>query len=136
MAKRKFLLKFSAQCAREPITYLVVKNFDIKPNILQAQINEKGGRLVVEMEGKPSQIQESIVFLEKSGVQVKELNEYVSKDNERCTHCGACVSICPTEAFEVDRETWKIIFHPEKCIACGLCIDACSPGAMKLELWE
>ena len=44
-----------------------------------------------------------------------------------------CVSICPADAIEMDRDTWKVIFHLEKCIACGLCISSCPPRAMKLK---
>lgn len=134
MVKRKFLLSFSPAIVNEPVTYRMVKEFDLMLNILRAEVDERGGRLVIEIEGKPSQINRGLDFMEASGVEVKELNEYVQKDEVRCTHCGMCVSICPAEAFEVRKDTWEVAFLTDKCIACGLCIPACPPGAMKLRI--
>lgn len=135
MAKRKYLLGFSQTRVREPITYRMVKEFDLMLNILRAEVSERGGRLLIEIEGKPSKITSGVKYLQDKGVDVKELNEYVSKDEERCTHCGMCVSICPADAFEMDRKTFKVDFNSKKCIACGLCLDACPPNAMKLRIW-
>ena len=135
MAKRKYLLGFSPTRVREPITYRMVKEFDLMLNILRAEVNERGGRLLIEIEGRPSKITSGVKYLKEKGVDVKELNEYVSKDEERCTHCGMCVSICPADAFETDKKTYKVKFKSDKCIACGLCLDACPPNAMKLRIW-
>jgi NAD-dependent dihydropyrimidine dehydrogenase PreA subunit len=133
MTKRKFLLNFSPAIVKEPITFRLVKDHDLMLNILRAGIDERGGYTLVEIEGRPSQIKSGELYLESCGVEVKELNEYVSKDEERCTSCGACISICPAEAFTM-TETFKVEFNPDKCIACGLCLDVCSPGAMKLQI--
>jgi Fe-S-cluster-containing hydrogenase component 2 len=46
-----------------------------------------------------------------------------------------CISICPADAFDMDKKTYKVQFKSDKCIACGLCIDACPPNAMKLQIW-
>lgn len=134
MARRKFLLSFSPAIVNEPITYRMVKEFDLMLNILRAEVDEMGGRLVIEIEGKPSQISRGLDFVSQSGVEVKELNEYVQKDEDRCTHCGMCVSICPAEAFQVQRDSWEVRFLTDRCIACGLCIPACPPGAMRLRI--
>ena len=135
MTKRKFLLDFSPTIVNQPIIFRLVKDFDLMLNILRAGIDERGGYTVMEIDGKPSQIKKGVTFLENCGVEVKELNEYVSKDEEKCTSCGACISICPAEAFEMMKETYKVEFHKDRCIACGLCIDVCSPNAMKLKIW-
>jgi len=133
MTRRKFLLNFSPSIVNQAIIFRLVKDHDLMLNILRAGIDERGGYTLVEIEGKPSQIKGGVSYLEDSGVEVKELNEYVSKDEERCTNCGACVSICPAEAF-IMTESFKVEFDPDKCIACGLCLDVCSPGAMKLQI--
>ncbi|MBA7712676.1 Ferredoxin-type protein NapF [subsurface metagenome] len=57
---------------------------------------------------------------------------FVIRNEERCTHCGACITICPTGAFELDPITRWVNFHDEKCLACGLCIKACPPRAMEV----
>lgn len=135
MAKRKYLLGFSPAKVSEPITYKMVKKFDLMLNVLRAEVNERGGRLLIEIEGKPSRITSGVNYLKEKGVDVKELNEYVSKDEERCTHCGMCISICPADAFDMDKKTYEVEFKSDKCIACGLCLDACPPNAMKLRIW-
>ncbi len=134
MVKRKFSLVFSPSIVSEPITYLLIKEFDLLVNILRADVTEAGGRLLIEIEGKPSQISKGIEHIQSKGVEVKELNEYVSKDDARCTNCGMCISICPAEAIEMDKTNWVVKFHMDKCIACGLCITSCPPQAMKLKV--
>lgn len=134
MTKKKIKLYFQPDKVNEPITYHLVKEYDIKFNILRAVVEEKGGRLLIEVEGQPAQISKGIAYLHSIGVDVKEMNEYVMKDVSRCTNCGMCVSICPAGAIEMDRETWEVIFDQGKCIACGLCVTACPPQAMKLKI--
>jgi len=134
MVKRKFNLVFSPRIVNEPVTFKMVKEYDLLINILRADVTERGGRLLIEIEGSPSQINKGIDFLEESGVEVQELNEYVSKDETRCTNCGMCVSICPADAIEMDKDTWVVRFHMDKCIACGLCVSSCPPQAMKLKV--
>ncbi|MEM2944179.1 MAG: 4Fe-4S binding protein [Methanomassiliicoccales archaeon] len=135
LVKKKFLLSFTPSIVNEPITYKMVKEFDLMVNILRAEVSERGGRLLIEVDGKPSQVSKGVGFLKSAGVEVKELNEYVNRDEDRCTHCGACLSICPADAFEIDGMSWKVSFKAAKCIACGLCIDTCPPRAMKLRIW-
>jgi len=132
MSVKKFLLTFTPDNVSEPVTYRLVKEFDIMINILRAEVDEKGGRLMIAMEGSGLQIDRAVRFLESSGVDVQELKEFVRKDDARCTNCGMCVSICPVSAFQVDKGTWKVTFLNERCIACGMCVDACPPGAIRL----
>ena len=76
-----------------------------------------------------------IVALATLGMAVpQELPEGEGKKllEERCTSCGACVTICPSGAFEVEVTTRRVKFDNEKCLACELCIKACPPRAMKL----
>ena len=129
---KKYLLTFNPDQVSEPITFRIVKDFDLMVNILRAEIDEHGGRLMLGLEGSGPQIQKAVKYLEDAGVQVQELKEYIRKDDARCTNCGMCVSVCPVAAYQVDKNTWKVVFLNEKCIACGMCIDACPPGAIKL----
>jgi len=134
MAKKKFMLGFSPAIVNEAIVYRLVKDYDLKINILRAEVREIGGRLLMEVDGKASNIKEAVKYLDEAKVEVKELVNYVEKNEERCTHCGMCVSICPVEALTVDRTSWKVHYDAEKCIACGMCIDACPPGAIKFRI--
>jgi ferredoxin len=134
MAKKKFLLGFSPDIVNEAIVYRLVRDYDLKINILRAEVKEMGGRLIMEVEGKAADIKEAARYLTDSRVEVQELVTYVEKNEERCTNCGMCLSICPVEAFTMERPSWKVRFDAERCIACGMCIDACPPGAMKFHL--
>jgi hypothetical protein len=44
MTVKKYLLAFNPEIAGEPITYRMVKDFDLMINILRAEIDEHGGR--------------------------------------------------------------------------------------------
>jgi ferredoxin len=134
MAKRKFLLGFSPDLVNEAIVYRLVKDYDLKINILRAEVREQGGRLLMEVEGKAGNIKEAVRYLNEARVEVQELATYVEKNEERCTHCGMCLSICPVEALTVERPSWRVRYDAERCIACGMCIDGCPPGAMKFRL--
>ena len=51
-------------------------------------------------------------------------------DKERCTHCGDCVSFCPTGALFADDSGEKIYFQTGKCITCDICHQICKPDAI------
>jgi len=51
-------------------------------------------------------------------------------DDDKCIDCGACISLCPTEAlhFNLDK---RLELSFEKCIGCLLCIDSCPRQAIE-----
>ena len=134
MAKKKFQLSFTPDLVNEPITYRMVKDYDLQINILRAEVNDVGGKMLIEMNGKADMIKKAVDYLKESRVEVRELKAYVKKDEDRCTHCGACISICPVEAMCMDPVTKMVHYLPEKCIACGTCIDACPPAAIAFKI--
>jgi len=48
---------------------------------------------------------------------------------ERCTVCGLCADVCPTEAISQIGE-YRI--NPDCCISCGLCRDCCPSDAIEI----
>ncbi|MBA7658096.1 hypothetical protein ES703_66044 [subsurface metagenome] len=88
--------------------------------------------MVLELRGEQADYDRGIRYLTEAGVRIQSLSQDVIRNEERCTHCGACITICPTYAFEVDPVTREVSFYGDKCIACGLCIQACPPRAMEL----
>jgi L-aspartate semialdehyde sulfurtransferase ferredoxin len=134
MAKRKFHLSFTPDLVNEPITYRMVKDYDLQINILRAEVDDVGGKMLIEMQGKADMIQKAVKYLKGYKVEVREIKAYVQKDEDRCTHCGACISICPVEAMCMDLDTKMVHYQPEKCIACGTCIDACPPAAIAFKI--
>lgn len=59
-------------------------------------------------------------------------------DPDRCSHCGICAHICPTEALrmEEDREALVVnrIYDPFACIYCMRCVELCPEGALRVGL--
>jgi len=134
MITKRIVLKFPPKLIDKPIVYKLVKDYDLVFNILRARVNPKEeGEMVVELQGEKPKFTEGIKYLQDLGVKMQPLSQDVIRDDKRCTHCGACVTICPTGALYMDRETMKVIFDNEKCIACEACVPACPPRAMKVK---
>lgn len=54
--------------------------------------------------------------------------------DERCTACGVCARVCPTNALEYTLEApdvFHLQFSARRCVACGLCIQLCEPNALQ-----
>ena len=131
MAEKKLILTFSPEQVNTSITFRLARDFDVDVNILRAEVNERGGKLILALKGAGEEIGKAIAFLEENKVQVGEVARFVVRDEERCTDCSMCISICPVRAYRLDRENWKVVFEQERCIACGLCVDACPALALK-----
>ena len=50
-------------------------------------------------------------------------------DPTRCTGCGVCAQLCPTNAVAV-RANLAIIVRPQACTYCDLCETYCPEGAI------
>jgi ferredoxin len=129
---KKIVLRFPKRLVDRPIVGRLIKDYNLDFNILKASITSEEGLLVLELIGEQQDYDNGIRYLTKTGVQIQALSQDVIRNEERCTHCGACVTLCPTNAFEVEAETKRIIFYSEKCIACAICIKGCPPRAMEL----
>jgi len=130
---KRIVLHFPPRLADQPIVVRLVKDYDLDFNILKASIiPDKEGLLVLELTGEQNNYDRGIRYLTEAGVRIQSLSQDVTRNEERCTHCGACITICPTDAFELDPSTRRVNFDNEKCIACELCVKACPPQAMEL----
>jgi L-aspartate semialdehyde sulfurtransferase ferredoxin len=133
MASEKLAFTFPPRQVREPVAYHLVKDCDLQVNILRANISpDEAGHMVVEVVGTPEQLKAGHAYLKKAGVAWQPLSKDVHWSKERCTHCTACISVCPTAALKLDRKTMKVSFDTEKCIACELCIPVRSYRAMEI----
>ena len=133
MPKRKLSLTFPNNLVDQPITYHLVKDYDLELNILRARVTPKEeGRLIVELSGKKEQIKQGEEYLKGLGVGVEPLALDIAFYEDRCTQCTACTGVCRTGAIRVDRKDMKIIFEKEKCIACELCVTVCPFGAVEI----
>jgi len=133
MQKRRVVLSFPPHLIGQAITYRLVKDFDLMINILRARITPKEqGRLVLEITGKRAAMEAGIHYLQEAGLEIQPLAQDVKWHEDRCTHCTACVAICPTKALDVDRTHMGVSFKRDRCIACELCIPACPYQAMEI----
>ena len=130
---KKLFLHFPKRLVDRPIVSRLVRDYRLEFNILKASVTpEEEGLLVLELSGNQEDYDKGIRYLTRTGVRIQSLSQDVTRNEERCTHCGACITICPTKAFELEPLTRRVIFHNEKCLACDLCIKACPPRAMEL----
>jgi len=133
MKKTRVVLLFPPSNVEEPITYRLIKDYDLVVNILRASIDPgKQGRMVVELSGEESQLSLAFNYLDKLGVNIEPLSQEIQHLEERCTGCTACVPICPTGALDVNRESWKVSYDPEKCVVCFSCVDVCIYKAVEV----
>ncbi len=135
MKKTKVVLSFPPSNVEEPVTYRLIKDYDLVVNILRASIDPgKQGRMVVELSGEESQLSLAFNYLDKLGVSIEPLSQEIQHLEDRCTGCTACVPICPTGALDVDRQSWKVSYDPEKCVVCLSCVDVCIYKAVEVNL--
>jgi len=129
----KIVLHFPHRLVDQPIVCKLVKDFNLDFNILKAYVTPtEEGLLVLELIGKESDLKHGLAFLKKSGVRTQPLSKDVVRNDELCSHCGACVTLCPVEALVLDPKTRKVNFYKDKCIACELCVKGCPPRAMQV----
>jgi len=134
MLSKKLVLKFPPRIVREPIVYHLVKDYDLRVNILRASISpDEAGHLVIDVEGTSEQIEGGCTYFEGVGVEWQLLTKDVHWLEDRCTACTACTSVCPTNALYVERPSMEVSFDSEKCIGCELCIPVCMYKAMQIQ---
>jgi ferredoxin len=60
----------------------------------------------------------------------------VSINQELCSRCSICHSICPYEAIKRDPETGKVEIDMQKCQVCGICYSACPVFAIEMAYYN
>ncbi|RLG55187.1 MAG: [Fe-S]-binding protein [Candidatus Hydrothermarchaeota archaeon] len=125
----KLLLRFDPKITNEPIIASTVKKTGVLINILRASVEQKGGEMLVEV---PEESVELVVKTFKDfGVEVSKLEKPIIRDEELCIHCGACISLCPTNVFRFN-ESQEVIIEERLCLHCGICVKACPVKALRL----
>lgn len=135
MIKKRYVLTFPHNLLDQPITYHLIKDYDLIINILRARVNpNEEGLLVIEMQGNRTRLEAAIKYLQDLGVNLQSLSGDIKWNEQDCIHCTACIAICPTGAFKVDQKTRKVTFDKNKCIACELCVKSCPYDAIEIEV--
>ena len=130
---RRIVLHFPDRLVDKPIVSRLVKDFGLEFNILKASVSPgQEGLLVMELTGDRRSYDKGVKYLTEVGVRIQSLSQDVVRNEARCTHCGACITLCPSGAFSLEPGTRKVLFDHTKCVVCELCIKACPPRSMEL----
>jgi ferredoxin len=104
-----------------------ILRYDITFNILKFSAGTSGVNILLDVpENKIKEITET---LKKNEVIVNKKGRIII-DDDLCLDCGACISLCPTDALHFN-EQWRLEFDYEKCIGCLLCLDSCPKRAIE-----
>ena len=132
MKKMKVLLRFPSERAGKPVTSHLIRDFDLDFSILSAHINPGMiGELTLELSGEEENLDAGVKFLQEQGVQVHMLSRAIAWDSDNCTHCGACIAVCPSDALSLD-ENAQLSLNQDKCIVCELCLKGCPLNVLSL----
>lgn len=126
MIKKRYVLNFPPESGDKPLSYHLVKDYDIRINILKAEVYPgKRGSLLLELQGKKENIQKGVEYLTAQNITCEPLEKRIHFQEEKCIDCGNCTAVCFAGALTIDKTTWKLDFDKEKCVVCELCIKAC-----------
>jgi L-aspartate semialdehyde sulfurtransferase ferredoxin len=135
MITKRLILKFPEKIVTKPITYRLVKDFDLQFNILRAEITtDIEGRILIEVKGEKNKIEEGIKYLTGEGITIQDASKDIVVDRESCMNCGICPSFCPTHALAIEPRKHELAFDRNKCILCGFCENSCPVNAIRLKI--
>ena len=60
----------------------------------------------------------------------------VEINQDLCSQCCVCHSICPYEAIHRDPVTGKVEINIKECQVCGICYSACPVAAIKMDYYD
>lgn len=69
--KTRIKLTFPQDLIREPVIFVMAKEFNIMPNIRRARVTETVGEMILELEGADDNIEKGIESLKQKGVNVE-----------------------------------------------------------------
>ena len=129
--KKRIILRFKRRTIDKPIVYRLAKDFDLVYNILRANVSPRAeSMMVMEIEGDEERFREGMEYLRGFDVSVEPIGQDISRNEERCVHCGLCASVCAPGALDIDRESMRVQFDYDRCVACELCVKVCPVKAM------
>lgn len=126
MIKKRYILNFPPDSGDKPFSYHLVKDYDIRINILKAEVYPgKRGSLLLELQGKKENIENGVEYLRKQNIVCESLDKRIHFNEEKCIDCGNCTAVCFAGALNMNHDTWKLEFDKSQCVVCELCIPAC-----------
>ncbi len=135
--KAKYIFVFPTETIHEPLTYHLIKDYDLKVNILNAYINSgEEGNLALEIEGDNDNINAGLDYAKTKGIECYTLDKRLRFNLDECINCGACIAVCYSGALQMNKETWELSFDKDKCTVCELCTTACPLKLFKIDFVE
>jgi ABC-type methionine transport system ATPase subunit len=74
MPRQRLHLTFPENLVQEPIIYNLGKQFDIVSNIRRANVEDKFGWVILELEGTEEALARGVRYLEELGVQIDRID--------------------------------------------------------------
>ena len=75
VGKARLHVTFPGRLASEPILHLVASEFGLVTNIRRANIDDRGGWVIVEVDGDDEQIAAVVSWLAERGLDVDRIDE-------------------------------------------------------------
>ncbi len=117
----------------QPIVCRLVKDYDLDFTILKASVTPREqGMVVMELTGRETDFENGLQYLDRMGVSVQPLGQDIKRNEQRCIHCGACTSVCASDALSIDRVSKLVSFDEQRCNACEWCLKSCPVHAMEV----
>lgn len=133
----KVFLRFPSQMTDQPITYRLVKDYDVQFNIMHAEIQPgKIGTLTAELKGRNENLKAALAYIEGLDIHCRVFNRNIIWHEGKCVHCGYCTAVCPSKALYMDNENWELKFDRDKCLMCELCVETCPLNAIDVRFFE
>ena len=134
MIKKRYILNFPPESGDKPLSYHLVKDYDIRINILKAEVYPgKRGSLLLELQGKKENIEKGVEYLIRHHITCEPLDKRIHFQEYKCIDCGNCTAVCFAGALVMNRESWKLEFDKGKCVVCELCIPACPLNLFEID---
>ncbi len=58
---------------------------------------------------------------------------FIVIDQDKCTGCGNCITICGADVFEV-RDKKAVVVNMRECLECGNCEVVCQAEAIQFSI--
>lgn len=135
MARTRVVLNFPAALVERPVTYHLVKDFNLIINILRAEIRPgEAGTLLLELDDGDGRgdLNGGLEFIAREGVRIHTISGRITIDQISCLHCGACIGPCFAGALSLDPIEHEVALDGSRCVLCKICVEACPVGAIKV----
>jgi len=124
MIKKRYILNFPPQSGDKAFTYHLVKDYDIRINILKAEVYPgKRGSLLLELQGTKENIEKGVEYIKSHKITCESLDKRIRWKQEKCF----------AGALTMNKKSWELEFDKSKCVVCELCIPACPLNLFEID---